>query len=190
MNNSSETPSDSKSGSRVGAVVVIGLILLVVVVLYFQSHRTASGEVCPDPVVSAAEQPDEGNATENTSQIADQLPDPVVSTEEQPAESNSAQNTSQTPDQLPRFVDLGTTTCRPCQMMIPVMEELRTEYAGKLQVDFINVSTDQTAARQYNVRVIPLQIFFDPSGTELFRHQGYWPKEDILAKWAELGFTF
>ena len=161
MTGSSETPSDSKAGSKVGAVVVIGLILLVVAMVYFQSHRTTSGEICPDPVVSAVEQTDEGDTTENVSQLA---------------------------DPLPRLVDLGTTTCRPCQMMIPVLEELRTEYVGKLQVDFINVSTDQAAARQYNVRVIPLQIFFDASGSELFRHEGYWPKDEILSKWAELGF--
>ena len=35
--------------------------------------------------------------------------------------------------------------------------------------------------------VIPTQIFYDASGNELFRHTGFIAKEDILAKWKELG---
>jgi thioredoxin 1 len=35
--------------------------------------------------------------------------------------------------------------------------------------------------------VIPTQIFFDAEGKELFRHVGFFAKEDILAKWKELG---
>jgi thioredoxin 1 len=75
-------------------------------------------------------------------------------------------------------------------MMVPVLEELRQKYAGKLQVDFINLATDGPAAQQYRVRAIPLQIFFDPSGKELFRHEGYWPTANIVGKWKELGFEF
>jgi thioredoxin 1 len=73
--------------------------------------------------------------------------------------------------------------------MIPVMEELRQKYRGKLQVDFINLSIDNAAAQRYNVRVIPLQIFFDASGKELFRHAGYWPTADIVNEWKQLGFN-
>jgi thioredoxin 1 len=35
--------------------------------------------------------------------------------------------------------------------------------------------------------MIPTQIFYDADGNELFRHEGFYAKEDILAKWAELG---
>ena len=35
--------------------------------------------------------------------------------------------------------------------------------------------------------MIPTQIFFDASGKELFRHVGFYGKEDILGKWKELG---
>jgi len=37
------------------------------------------------------------------------------------------------------------------------------------------------------VEMIPTQIFLDASGKELFRHTGFFGKEDILAKWKELG---
>ena len=44
-------------------------------------------------------------------------------------------------------------------------------------------------ANLYQVKLIPppTQIFFDASGNELFRHQGFFSREDILAKWKELG---
>ena len=43
------------------------------------------------------------------------------------------------------------------------------------------------AAKPYGIEVIPTQIFFDANGRELFRHVGFFAKEDILSKWKELG---
>lgn len=88
---------------------------------------------------------------------------------------------------VPRMLDLGSTTCIPCKMMVPVMDELKKAYAGKLQVDFINVTEDQESARKYGIDTIPSQIFFDASGRELYRHIGFYPKNDIIAKFRELG---
>jgi thioredoxin 1 len=88
---------------------------------------------------------------------------------------------------LPRLLDLGSVTCIPCKMMAPILEELKTEYAGRLQVDFVDVNQDAKAVQQYGIRVIPTQVFFDASGKERFRHEGFISKEDILAKWKELG---
>jgi len=88
---------------------------------------------------------------------------------------------------MPRLVDVGAKTCIPCKLMAPILEELKTEYAGRLQVDFLDVSINPEFAGQYEVTIIPTQIFFDASGKELFRHEGFLSKEDILAKWKELG---
>jgi thioredoxin 1 len=90
---------------------------------------------------------------------------------------------------LPRLVDLGSTTCVPCKMMAPILEEIKREYAGRLQVAFIDVRASPTSAKVFRVRVIPTQIFYDPNGQERFRHEGFLSKEDILAQWRELGIT-
>lgn len=89
---------------------------------------------------------------------------------------------------LPRLVDLGADKCIPCKMMKPVLEELNTEYKGKLQVEFYDVWKNPAPGQQYGIRVIPTQIFLSPNGKELFRHEGFFSKEDILAKWKKLGF--
>ncbi len=91
---------------------------------------------------------------------------------------------------LPRLLDLGADKCVPCKMMAPILEELRETYEGELDVVFIDVWKDRSAGEQYGVRVIPTQIFFAPDGSELFRHQGFLSREDILAKWFELGYAF
>ena len=68
-----------------------------------------------------------------------------------------------------------------------ILEELKKEYAGRMNVEFIDVWQDEAVGKQYNVDTIPTQIFFDAEGKELFRHTGFFGKEDILAKWQELG---
>ena len=87
----------------------------------------------------------------------------------------------------PRLLDLGAGKCIPCKMMAPILDELKEEYAGRLDVEFIDVWQNRDAADRYGIQSIPTQIFFDASGKELYRHQGFFAKEDILKKWKELG---
>ncbi len=99
-------------------------------------------------------------------------------------------NPGNTPDtknaNLPRLVDLGADKCIPCKMMAPMLEELKAEYKGRLEVAFIDVWKKPDEAKKYGIKLIPTQIFYDASGKELFRHEGFFSKEDILAKWQEL----
>ena len=87
----------------------------------------------------------------------------------------------------PRLVDLGLPVCIPCAMMAPDLEELKREYAGRLEVEFIDTFYNPGAKTQYNAPFCATQIFIAASGKELFRHVGYYSKKDILAKWKELG---
>lgn len=91
---------------------------------------------------------------------------------------------------LPRLVDLGATRCIPCIKMAPILDELRSEFAGKFEVHFIDIWLNQEAGETYNLRVIPTQIFFDAEGRELFRHEGFYSRQQILGKWNELGYRF
>lgn len=98
-----------------------------------------------------------------------------------PAASNAAVG------RLPRLVDLGAGKCIPCKMMAPILEDLKKEYAGRMDVVFIDVWENKAAGEEYGIRIIPTQIFYEASGKELFRHEGFFAKEDILAKCKELG---
>jgi thioredoxin 1 len=91
---------------------------------------------------------------------------------------------------LPELLDLGATTCIPCKLMAPVLEELRAEYQGRMKVTFIDVRKDAAAATQHRIQIIPTQIFYDASGTEVSRHIGFISKKEILATWEKLGVRF
>ena len=91
---------------------------------------------------------------------------------------------------IPALIDLGRTFCIPCKLMAPILEEMKKEYEGRLYVEFIDVGDNPEAARKYRINMIPTQIFLDASGKELYRHVGFFAKEDILKKWKELGIEF
>ena len=88
---------------------------------------------------------------------------------------------------LPRLVDLGAGKCIPCKQMKPILAELTQEYAGQFEVVFIDVWENKVAGELYGIRMIPTQIFYSAAGKELARHEGFFAKKDILAKWKELG---
>lgn len=95
-----------------------------------------------------------------------------------------------TEENLPTLLDLGSDKCIPCKEMEPVLEELKNEYAGRMKVRFINVRIHPEEGNNYGIRLIPTQIFYNAEGEELFRHEGFFAKKDILLKWEELGITF
>lgn len=115
--------------------------------------------------------------------VADEKPFvPAVPSETPPSDANAAE-----PNRLPRLVDLGAGKCIPCKAMAPILEELKTGYKDKFEVVFIDVWQNPDAAKPYNINLIPTQIFFDKDGKELYRHEGFFAKDAILAKWKELG---
>jgi thioredoxin 1 len=88
---------------------------------------------------------------------------------------------------LPRLIDLGAGKCIPCKMMKPILDELTKEYTGQFDVVFIDVWEKKDEGEKYGIRMIPTQIFYGADGKELARHEGFFAKKDILAKWKELG---
>jgi thioredoxin 1 len=91
---------------------------------------------------------------------------------------------------VPRLVDLGAGRCIPCKAMAPILEGLQAEYAGRMDVQFIDVWKDPDAAKPYGIHMIPTQIFFGADGQELARHQGFMGKDEILARWKAFGVSF
>ena len=87
----------------------------------------------------------------------------------------------------PSLVDFGSVGCVPCDMMAPILDTLREKYRGKLNVLFIHVGEEPILASRYGVQSIPVQIFFDKTGKEVFRHVGFFPQDQIERKLSEMG---
>ena len=89
----------------------------------------------------------------------------------------------------PSLVDFGSTGCRPCDMMAPILKTLEEKYKEKANVVFVHVREEQILASRYGISSIPVQIFFDKDGKEVFRHTGFYPQEEVEKKMAEIGVS-
>jgi thioredoxin 1 len=79
------------------------------------------------------------------------------------------------------FIELGSVNCIPCKMMQPVMRQVEKKYKDQVKVVFYDVWTDKDApmAEKYKIQVIPTQVFLDSNGVEFYRHQGFFPFEEV-----------
>lgn len=99
----------------------------------------------------------------------------------------SIRNTDIEGKNIPMMIDLGSDTCIPCKQMIPVLDEVKSIYKGKAVIKFININDDSSQADKYGIRVIPTQVFLDKDGKEVYRHEGFFPKKDIIKTFDKMG---
>ncbi len=80
------------------------------------------------------------------------------------------------------FIELGSVRCIPCQQMQPIMKSIEETYGDQVKVVFHDVWTPEGSpfADQYNIQAIPTQVFLDEKGEEYFRHQGFFPEEELV----------
>ncbi|RPI89657.1 MAG: thioredoxin [Spirochaetales bacterium] len=105
-----------------------------------------------------------------------------------PAESHDPSEGSAVPasavknEILVTFVEIGSLNCIPCKMMQPIIKEIEETYKGQVKVVFHDVwtPTGRPFGMQYGIRVIPTQVFLDKDGREYFRHEGFFPKEEVV----------
>ncbi|MDH3999254.1 MAG: thioredoxin family protein, partial [Desulfuromonadales bacterium] len=73
---------------------------------------------------------------------------------------------------LPRLVDVGSDKCIPCIKMAPILDALKEDFAGQMEVVFIDAWKNREEAQKHRAQMIPTQIFYDAQGKELYRHVG------------------
>ena len=91
---------------------------------------------------------------------------------------------------LPMLKMLSTTTCPACDMMEPVLEELQSQYKGKVTTEHIYLEDHPELARKYKVRYVPTLIFSNAKGKEFAKKIGYQSLEEVLAVFAKGGVRF
>ena len=76
------------------------------------------------------------------------------------------------------MVDFWAVWCGPCQMVAPIVDELATEYAGKLKVMKLNTDDSPEVAGRYQVMSIPTILFFK-NGQPVEKLVGARPKQQF-----------
>jgi thioredoxin 1 len=82
---------------------------------------------------------------------------------------------------LPVVVDFSATWCGPCKQLKPIVEELATQYAGKVKIAHVDVDEARQAAMKYGVMSVPTVLYI--KGGQVRDSQiGVIAKEKMAAK--------
>jgi thioredoxin 1 len=85
------------------------------------------------------------------------------------------------------LVDLGANQCVPCKLMAPILEKLQKDYKDKAAIVVIDIYQHRDQIQRFGIRAIPTQIFFDPTGREVYRHTGFMSEKAIVEQLAKMG---
>ncbi len=79
----------------------------------------------------------------------------------------------------PVLVDFFATWCGPCQMLAPILKEVKDELGDTVSIIKIDVDKNQQLATQFRVRGVPTLMLFQ-NGKQLWRQSGVLSRQEII----------
>ncbi len=91
--------------------------------------------------------------------------------------------------QMPVLLEFGRGWCIPCKYMKPILEEMATAYQGKAIVLAVDMDANKDLVRNFQIRMMPTQVFLTPDGKEFTRNEGTLEREQIVQVFAKMGIV-
>ncbi|MEM0577024.1 thioredoxin [Flavobacterium polysaccharolyticum] len=79
----------------------------------------------------------------------------------------------------PVLVDFFATWCGPCQMLTPILKQVKESLGERITIIKIDVDKNQAIAAQYQVRGVPTMLLFQ-NGKQLWRQSGVVSKDELV----------
>jgi len=92
------------------------------------------------------------------------------------------------PGGRPTVLAFDRRLCPICHGVEMTLKEIQEQNPGQFEVRRLFIDEEAPTFRRYRVVIVPTQVFVDPAGQEVFRHEGAFPKEELLKKLRELKF--
>ncbi len=82
-------------------------------------------------------------------------------------------------DDIPTLVDFKASWCGPCKQLKPILEDIKKQYAGKINIVEIDIDQNKSLADDMNIRNIPLLIYHKKGKVEM-NIEGFVEKADLI----------
>jgi thioredoxin 1 len=87
----------------------------------------------------------------------------------------------------PVMLQFGKSWCPRCKSTKPILDSVARAYTGKALIIPVDVEINKDLVRDFNIRLIPTQIFLRPDRTEFFRHEGILQERQIREVLGKMG---
>ena len=89
--------------------------------------------------------------------------------------------------ELPSLKVLSTPSCPACAKMHRVLDDLDSQYGGKVKTEKINLLERRDVAKEFKVRYVPHLLFVDKNGKIVKEEVGYVPLDKVLTTFKDAG---
>jgi len=87
---------------------------------------------------------------------------------------------------MPVLLEFGRGWCIPCKYMKPILEDIAAAYQGKAIVLTVDMDANKDLVRNFQIRMMPTQVFLTSDGKEFSRNEGTLERDQIMQVFAKM----